>query len=357
MADDEISVTIDGDETQTDQHQGESSKDADAVADLKSQLDALKAQSETERSGREAAERRANQEAHEANRAREEVRTARTEIADRELDTIVSGIAAATAEAEAAQKDYEAAAEAGDFKKQAEAQRRMARAEQKIGRLDEAKADIEVRRADQERSRGDQQRGRDQTRQERTQPDPVESVISQLQPQTQAWLRKNADYGMAFARDVAGRASGDDIRKANKVRAAHSDALAEGIAENSPEYFAHIETFLELNRKEQANGAGNRQQTNGGGERQRRQSPPTAPVSNVGAGSSAATEVRLSAGEARAATDGTLVWNPGNTHPQTGKPIERNDPLVGQPIGHREMAKRKLYGQRNGLYDRVYVEQ
>jgi hypothetical protein len=362
MADEELVISIDGEDEAIEKTEAGST---DAVEDLKSQLATLEAQTKQERERAQAAERRAADETQRANRATEEIKTARTEITDRELDTVVSGIAAATAEAEAAQKDFEAAAEAGDFKKQGDAQRRIARAEAKLGRLDEAKADIEVRRADTEKRTGNPNATVETARREAPVADPIEAVLSQMRPETAAWIRAHPEHGMALARDVAGRASAEDIRRANKLRAAHSDAIAEGYGQDTPEYFRHVETFVGITssstkaQKEAANGAG-RQQQNGSGERTRRSSPAVAPVSGTGsggAGGNGGTEVRLSAKEAEAAKDGTHVWNPGNKHPKTGEPIKRDDPLVGQPIGTREFAKRKLSMSREGHYDRVYLEQ
>lgn len=323
----------------------------DAVDDLKSQLETLKASEKAERDRRESAERRAAQEAQEASRAREEVKTARTEVAARELDTVLSGIAQAQAEADSAQKDVEAAAEAGDFKKQAEAYRRLAKAETKLGRLDEAKADIEVRQSETSpRNRVERREGgSDQTVVRRdTSTDPVEAFVSGRSPQTQAWLRAHPEHARSLAFDAMGTAGSDDARRARKLGAAHQDALAEGLTADSPEYFQHIETFIGL-KKEAANGAREQQP-----ERQRRSSPAVAPVSQTGAGNggNGGTQVRLSSFEAAAATDGTIVWNPGNRHPETGKPIKRDDPIVGTPVGHREFAKRKLEMQKDGAYNK-----
>jgi hypothetical protein len=364
MADEDLVISIDDDaEIRTTETEGAT----DAVADLKSQLATLEEQTKAERERAAAAERRASEEAQRANRATEEVKSARTEITDRELDTVVSGIAAAQAEADAAQKDFEAAAESGDFKKQGEAQRRIARAEAKLLRLDESKADIEVRRADTEKQTRTPNATTEPARREPAVVDPIEAVLSQMRPETAAWIRANPDYGMALARDAAGRASKEDVRRANKLRAAHNDALADGYGQDTPEYFRHVENFVGITnsstkaQRESTNGAGRQQQQNGSGERTRRASPSVAPVSGTGSGAggngNGGTEVRLSAKEADAARDGTHVWNPGNKHPKTGEPIKRDDPLVGQPIGTREFAKRKLAMQREGHYDRVYLEQ
>ncbi len=342
MADEDIVISLDDDDS-TEIRTPDGQKD-EAVSDLKSQFETLKAETEAERKRAQDADRRAADAIREANRAREEVRSARTEVADRELDTVVSGIAAAQAEAEKAESDYAAAAESGDFRKMAEAQRRVARAEAKLGRLDEAKADLEVRRAGDGRVRSDESRPRAETRPaDRASPDdPVEAIAGNLSPRSADWVRKH--------REVAATQ-----KSWAKVMAAHHDALANDLAPDSDAYFSHVEQFIGL--KDKPNGNGRAQ--NGSGDRQRRASAPAAPVSNAAGGSSAGggTDVRLSPHEAAAAVDGTVVWNPGNRHPKTGEPIKHGDPLVGQPVGHREFARRKLAQQRQGLNDRVFVEQ
>ena len=59
--------------------------------------------------------------------------------------------------------------------------------------------------------------------------------------------------------------------------------------------------------------------------------------------------MRLTQGEARAATDGTLVWNYDDTSPQ--KRFKKGD-----AIGHQEMARRKQALQKQGAYDKSYTE-
>ena len=62
-----------------------------------------------------------------------------------------------------------------------------------------------------------------------------------------------------------------------------------------------------------------------------------------------ATEVRLSAAEARSATDGTLVWN---YEDPTGKGRFKK----GEPIGIQEMARRKAALTKDGRYQNVSVD-
>lgn len=70
--------------------------------------------------------------------------------------------------------------------------------------------------------------------------------------------------------------------------------------------------------------------------------------SNGGGG----TEVTLTRGEAMAATDGTHRW--GQHDLAAGRIKDKS--LIGQPIGHGEMARRKLWGQKNGLYDKNFTD-
>ena len=78
---------------------------------------------------------------------------------------------------------------------------------------------------------------------------------------------------------------------------------------------------------------------------------PVAPVQASGGGTSGGgTEVRLTRGEANAATDGTLVWN--YDDPSGQKRFRKGD-----NIGIQEMARRKLEMSKQGLYDKSFVEQ
>ena len=77
---------------------------------------------------------------------------------------------------------------------------------------------------------------------------------------------------------------------------------------------------------------------------------PAAPVSraSVQSNGAAGEQVVLTRGEQLAATDGTHVWNYDDP---SGK-FKKND-----PIGIREMARRKAALTKQGAYDRSYTEQ
>jgi hypothetical protein len=280
----EETITIDID----DEPHGEAP--GDAVGDLKGQVAALQRQAAAEKARADRVER------------------------DNYAAQIRAGRENAQYAAQAAAAEFASAAEEGDFTRQADAQRRIARAEAEALRLQEAEAGI--------------------PRQTQVSGDPIEAAIASRTPQTQAWFRSHPDQARAFALLMTGQASGDDLKRARKLSAAHEDALAEGYTADSPEYFGHVEKFIGIT-----------------GERQRRSSPPAAPVSGAswaGGGSRGGTQVTLTAGEAAAATDGTHVW--GRHDLAAGRIKDASQ--IGQPIGHREMGRRKLALQREGAYDR-----
>lgn len=323
MADDEIVVEIEEEKAPVVEKVVTAT---DPIADLKAQHDELVADRDREKQAAETARQQAAAERQRAAVAEKEVETARTEVAESRIGSVETGLSAAQTEADAAQADYTAAMEAGDWKRAGEAQRKMARAESTIGRLNEAKATLEVEKTTPP------------VRREAApvvQADPLETFIAGRSAPTQAWLRAHPDEARALA-------LGTDSRRAAKLTAADSDAVAEGFARDTPEYFSHVEKFLGLTKP---NG-----KTNGNGAtQQRRASAPVAPVQASAGGTNGGTEVRLSKGEAASATDGTLTWN--YDDPSGQKRFKK-----GEPIGVAEFARRKLALQQSGQYDKSMTE-
>jgi hypothetical protein len=303
-----------------------------AVADLKTQFEDIQRREREAQDARAASDRRAADAVRAAEAARKEVETARTEVADSQLDTVTTGIAAAQAEAEAAEREYSAAFEAGDGKAMATAQRKMARAESKLGRLDEAKADLETRKS------APRTEGRVEAPQRTEAPsDPVEAYIAGRTEPTQKWLRAHKEWV-------------SDPKKNAQLTSAHWGAVAADLRPDTDEYFAHIENAIGLKQATAANG--HAPGTNGKtpATPSRRSSAPVAPVITSGGGTSGGSnEVKLTKGEAKSATDGTLIWNYDDPSPQ--KKFRKGD-----PIGIQEMARRKLKMQQQGLYDKSLTE-
>lgn len=324
MADDEVVVEIEADEKPV----AENSVATDPIADLKAQHDELVAEDKRKDQAIADANARAVVERQRAAAAEQERDATRSEITETRIGTVESGINAAKTEADAAQADYTAAMEAGDWKRAGDAQRRMSKAEATLSRLDEAKTNLEIEKATP----------KPEPRREvpAQQADPLEAFISARSAPTQKWLRDHPDEARALA-------LGTDSRRAAKLNAADSDAVAEGYARDTPEYFGHVEKFLGMTKP---NG-----KTNGNGTQQpRRASAPVAPVQASGGGSNGGTEVRLSKKEAASATDGTLVWN--YDDPSGQKRFKKGD-----VIGTQEFARRKLAMQQSGQYDKSLTEQ
>jgi hypothetical protein len=256
------------------------------------------------------------------------------------LAQLESGIAAADSDITAAKKDYVSASEAGDWTRQAEAADKMAESRAIRQRLLEGKNELESQRTSSEE--------RPQRSQRQDAPaapsDPVEAFISGRASETQRWLRAHPEHARALAMTIVGQASTDEKRRAAKVNAAHNDAEAEGISPDTPEYFAHVEEFLGMNKKEPEPAKT--------AAAPKKASVPVAPVSSAdgGAVNGNSSVVKLSQREAVAAQDGTLIWN----YPD---PTGQNRWKKGEPIGIQEMARRKREGMKQGLYDKTWLEQ
>jgi multidrug efflux pump subunit AcrA (membrane-fusion protein) len=230
----------------------------------------------------------------EANAARNELLQARRERAAFSLEAV-------DAEVERASQAFERAWENGDPAQIAASQREIAAIEIK---RNNARAVAE--------------------RLDRTQPlplDPVEAFAAGRSTQAQDWLRSHPEYVI-------------NERKNAKLSAAHSNAIAEGITPDTPQYFSHVNQFLGID----GGGAGRRRSSDSGGEI-RRVIVTDNPNKQLGPG-----EVRMTRGEHRAATE-TLTWNydsPDGKHKR------------GSPLGVEEYLRRKsLMKQQGGYYDKL----
>lgn len=310
----------------------------DPVAELKSQFDEIKQTAEAEKTRREAAERREAEARRNEAAARKEAETFRTESVDSQFDAVTTGLNAAESEATSAEGEYASLMEKGDFVGAAKAQRRIASAEAKILRFNEAKADLEARKA---APRTEDTRKRDPETGQFVSSDPVEQFLATRTEPTAKWLREHRDWLT-------------DARKSKKLTAADADAQAEGHSPDTPAYFDYVERFLGLKKDESAKTEGT---TNGAAPPKRAAAPPVAPVNGGGGAHSSGnanggTTVTLSAGEARAAQDGTHRWG---KHDLASGRI-KDAKMIDQPIGVQEYARRKSLMQKAGAYDKSFTE-
>jgi hypothetical protein len=135
----------------------------------------------------------------------------------------------------------------------------------------------------------------------------VDQYISSLPPPSRQWAQAHREW---FS----------DPTKFEQIRRADAHAYAEGITRDTPEYFSHVERRIGLNKTSKSLPKYNPGDAN-------------THVSNDGR------TVLLTAGEKRAATDGTVVWNYG--------------PNRGKPVGVAEFSRRKAQMVRQGLYSKL----
>jgi hypothetical protein len=214
---------------------------------------------------------------------------AQTELLQARRDEVSARLYEVAAKSDYAKHEIQQANEAGDFGKLAEKQQEIAALEAQRHSL--ALAADRLSRAQVPPA------------------DPIEAFISGRASATQAWLRAHPEDARALALTTVGQASVDDQRRSAKINAAHNDAVAEGFAPDTPEYFAHVEHFLERRGRP----------GRGSGDSEVNFVRPGDPIP-VG-------HARLTQAEYEKATDGTLVFNHG--------------PKKGQPIGPHEYVRRR----------------
>ena len=143
--------------------------------------------------------------------------------------------------------------------------------------------------------------------------DPVEAFCANRSEPTANWVKAHPDWVR-------------DPRKQAKLTSAHYDAIAEGHAPDTPGYFEKIERAIGLK------GDGNKRST----QPEPQKYDPNDYNTHVSRGGK---EVYLTAGEAKAAVDGSLVWNFG--------------PKKGQPLGIQEVSRRKAQMIAEGRYSQL----
>jgi hypothetical protein len=237
-----------------------------AIADLKAQLDQANQARENERQHRERVEQFAREQAARA-------QNAEVGIQDSQLRTIVNAIDATEQSAINAQRSYADAMGVGDYEAAAKAQRAMAQAEAQLLQLNQGKRALENELSTRQ-TEGRVKEPAPQFQPAPVQRDPVEELAARLSPKSAGWLRLHPQAAS----------------NVDKLTAAHSAAVnLEGIAVESPEYFAFIEEKLGFSPSKSA------AQT----ERSTRSAMTAAPVTTTGGSSpsKSATSMILSPSE------------------------------------------------------------
>jgi hypothetical protein len=246
----------------------------------------LQKQLEDEKAAREAEKRRADDAERHAREASEGERLARTEKQATELDLVTNAISTVTQANDALEAKYAEALGAQDYAGAAKIQREMTKNSANLLQLENGKAALEKAPKPQARAPVDA----------------VEEFISRIGPEyprSREWLRAHPE----FARDA---------KKNRQMLAAHELAMSRDLKADSDEYFASIESTLNL-AKPVPNGKGAPHDDDPMADaaqeievtpepRPRRAAPAAAPVSRSGGGTgSKPNTVRLTPAQQEAA--------------------------------------------------------
>jgi hypothetical protein len=263
---------------------------ADVSEVIKAQAKEYEAKLDAERREKEEARRRAET-------AEREVKVATAKVAESELDAVSNAIHAVEMERESVKQQLKTAMEAGDFDGTVKAQEALAETITKLNALKEGKTYIESRKAEPS--------------------DPQEAYIRRFTPRSQEYLRSHRELI-------------SDPTKNKRMIAAHYEAEAEGYAPDTEAYFRFLDKKLGYAEPE----------TKAAPAASKPSRMPAAPISRGDGGDYSSgggpAVVKLTPGEARAATDGSIIWNAG--------------PNRGEPIGVKEYARRKSIMMKQGQY-------
>jgi len=190
-----------------------------ALKELRAQYEQQKRIAEAEREARKQSELYAREQA-------KQVYNAQNQVQDGNLKIILNAIDATEQAASNAERDYATAMAAGDYAMAAKAQRIMAQAESHLLQLQNGKQRLEETL--QQPTEGSVQEPEIPSFEPRIQHDPVEMYASKLAPKSAQWLREHPDA----------------VNKIGKLTRAHADAVEDGIAPESADYFRYIENRL-----------------------------------------------------------------------------------------------------------------
>lgn len=233
--------------------------EAKPVISAEDGVEELRRRLEVERKGREEAEYRAQQ-------ATSQVQQARSEVDSSNLQLVRTAIDTMTREGAILKENYKQAMAAGDFDAAAEYQESMADARAKLLQLENGMSAMEAQLKQAPRPV--------------QHVDPVEQLASQLSGPSAAWVRAHPEYART-------------PRLTQKMIAAHNLVTADGIASDTPEYFASVEKVLGIGAPVEEDAL-----SSASAPAQRRSAPAAAPVSRTGTATGTRPNiVRLSAEE------------------------------------------------------------
>jgi hypothetical protein len=305
--------------------------------DLKAQLDQAAKGKDDEKRRADAAEERARRAAQEAETARREVDDVRTENVETRRTAVENALVAAKTSMDSLESELASAFEAGDAKKVATYQRRMSELGGQIAQLESGKSALAAEPEPDKRRVKEGRVERDEVRrpEPKTDEEKFERHIEQYSPAVREWLRVHPEVVT-------------NQTKRDTAMSAHHAALAAGYRAESDEYFSYLDRKMGYRSSRAAEDIRRDNPIEDEQTRDRPMRSAPARGSNGGGGNNSRS-VELTANEVAYATDGTVVWNAGQTD-RRGKRIEASDPRVGEPIGVEEFARRKRDLAREGRF-------
>lgn len=211
----------------------------ETVDDREKAVEELRRQLEREKQARAAEEeRRAQLEAYAREQA-ERLHAAKGDLEEGQLRTILNALDATEQTAQAAERAYADAMAAGDYAAAAKAQRAISQCEAHLNDLAKGKRALEARLQAPAEGRVRDPRDPLDPRAPPPPQDPLEAMAARLTPKSAEWLRAHPQA----------------VGQVSKLTAAHSAAVElEGLAPETPEYFAYIEQRLGYTQSEKKPG-------------------------------------------------------------------------------------------------------
>lgn len=191
-----------------------------ALEDMRRQYENQKRIAEAEREARRQAEMFARRQA-------QEVGYARNEVQDSNLRIILNAIEANQQAAEMVEHQLAEALASGDYNVVAKAQRQLAQYEAELLQLNNGKNQLEEMLQAQT-AEGAVYEPQIPSFEPQIPQDPVEQYASQLSPKSAQWLREHPEA----------------VNKIDRLGRAHQEAIEDGYAPDTKEYFNYIETRL-----------------------------------------------------------------------------------------------------------------
>lgn len=183
-------------------------------------IQAMKKRLEAAEQARLDAEKRAREAAERAQRATSETKDANYQL-------VVNAIETVKGRADAIKQAYSNAMASGDFDKAAQLQEALAVNAQQLSELKRGKKAMKEEMERKEKAAPETP--------ERSNEPMIDQLARQVSPRSASWLRENRD-------------TLDNDRMIRRMFRAHEDAVDEGIAADSDEYFAFIENRLGLTK-------------------------------------------------------------------------------------------------------------